>query len=551
MLITKEVEMNITHRNIKYYLEKGYNCIIGEKISINIEDLNPNSHYQVEVQCNHCKTIKNMQYEVYLRNINNTEINEYYCVHCKSFKRERIAQIKQNQKLLKRGDDYYWFFEENRIFELQKYIDKYGNIHNVDINDSKLYNAIIEYDGSSVLLAEKAGLNLDSIMTNKPYGYYDDLDNLVFEIQKFIDHYGRFPTQNEMSNELKFYHYHIYKHFDNIDQLKIYMEYNDNNDLIDNRGDRNSSYYELYVANFLIAHGLKDLYKREQYPFKKYDKNIFYRSDFTLYLQDGEDIHIEVWGENGDETSPKYQNYNETMKTKMSLYDKYSNNMRLISIFPKHLCGTYEQIYKNLFNIFKPYLNLDFKEIDYNLLISNNDLKDYEVFDEIMKYSRDSDYLPTRRELQKDDYGIKLYNIVISKYGGFIYFFNKFNKNMRSKMNNYWNEIEVYNRFDYMFDKYGRILSYEEYKNDKDPNLIGVYSYMQHNKGHIYYKLQYINYIIKNSRKIPDQMVEFLEDANNGRINGTNKHTVDSFNELITSVYNGFSSYQHHLKQSA
>jgi hypothetical protein len=54
MLITKEVKMNITNRNISFYRNKGYSCLRGNSIIVKVEDLPEGSNYPVEVKCDFC-----------------------------------------------------------------------------------------------------------------------------------------------------------------------------------------------------------------------------------------------------------------------------------------------------------------------------------------------------------------------------------------------------------------------------------------------------------------------------------------------------------------
>ena len=67
-LITKEVEMNITNRNVSYYRNKGHICNQGDIIKVKVEDLPSGSPYVVEVLCDFCnKEIVPKDYYRYLK----------------------------------------------------------------------------------------------------------------------------------------------------------------------------------------------------------------------------------------------------------------------------------------------------------------------------------------------------------------------------------------------------------------------------------------------------------------------------------------------------
>ncbi|MBZ9622857.1 hypothetical protein G9F71_008325 [Clostridium sp. FP2] len=131
MLLTKEMEVSIGMKNMKYYEEKGY--IIPKvkdgrgimriqrgstKIKVKVEDLQGRSRGVVDVQCDECNTSKPLEWGVYTRCIN--EDGKYYCKPCASklygHANSILTKLKSgksfadtNIKLL--GDDFlkkYW-----------------------------------------------------------------------------------------------------------------------------------------------------------------------------------------------------------------------------------------------------------------------------------------------------------------------------------------------------------------------------------------------------------------------------------------------------------
>jgi hypothetical protein len=326
-----------------------------------------------------------------------------------------------------------------------------------------------------------------------------------------------------MAKDLKLYTHHIYKHFNTIDEFKNYMEYNDKNDLIDNRGDYNASLYELLTANFLIAQGLGNSYKREVSPFKQFDSKIDYRSDFTFYTSDGKEIHIEVWGVPLTKVNDSYsKHYNEKRKLKEQLYYRHREKLTLISIDFEVYQQSYNDLQKSLYDILSPYLTLKFKSISVDLIKPLNIYNENEIYSFLMDYSSDKNYLPSKDELKKDEFGVYLLGYITLKYNGINYFSKKFNTKMRYKAN-YWNDNTVFEKFLYMVNKYGKILNLYEFKEYNDEELNGLYRYIDRNKGRLYYKIAFVRYCLDNNLTISSDMIKLLNDVITNNVNGVNK----------------------------
>lgn len=85
MLLTKEVEVKLHGRNIKYYNELGYDGKNNDIITVRIEDLQLGSNAIVDVLCDYCKdNILQMTYKYY-----NQRIKKYgncSCIKCQPIK---------------------------------------------------------------------------------------------------------------------------------------------------------------------------------------------------------------------------------------------------------------------------------------------------------------------------------------------------------------------------------------------------------------------------------------------------------------------------------
>ena len=61
MIISKNVLVNITNTNRKYYELKGYNTNDVSTLLINIKDLPLGSHTKIEVKCSNCGLEKEVE----------------------------------------------------------------------------------------------------------------------------------------------------------------------------------------------------------------------------------------------------------------------------------------------------------------------------------------------------------------------------------------------------------------------------------------------------------------------------------------------------------
>ena len=115
MLLTKEIEVNLSSRNIKWYESKGYiipkwkdkkgriSIKQGTKLIVKIEDLPINSHAKINISCDECgKTIKNIKWVDYLKHLH--ENNNYYCQKCAN---NLFVKEKRKKTLLLNSESFY------------------------------------------------------------------------------------------------------------------------------------------------------------------------------------------------------------------------------------------------------------------------------------------------------------------------------------------------------------------------------------------------------------------------------------------------------------
>ncbi|KON87338.1 hypothetical protein AF332_11215 [Sporosarcina globispora] len=428
MLMTKTVKVNITPRNKKIYLEKEYiNVTVGSSIDVGIDDLPKSSGKELFVKCDYCPNSYFIRYCDYIR----TKYDFFKkdaCKNCWHKKRMEITNYKIENKLIvdssARG---YWSIIENIEKELKEYIKFNGFTGKSDDKEQNKNWDMISWAIKNLnldlsQLVNKLGYEINDIQKRKPNGYIMPLEEIKSKIEKFITEYGFFPDQRILSKELKI-HTSDYQKHGTLNEIRDSMGYNNKVHLVDNKGFINKSNFELITANYLIAQNIP--YKREQYPFKKYDSNLNYRSDFTFYLPNNE-IHVEVWG--GMKTfngQRKLYDYDSVMKEKMSLYNKY--NIKLISVNPDIFYNSMGMIKKKLYSIFSSYLELPFIEVKDRLVstFTLHDMSDEELLKEIMKFSKYKEALPSFGVMRENEHEF-LYKEVMKRYDSIKDFAEKF-----------------------------------------------------------------------------------------------------------------------------
>lgn len=531
--------------NIPRYYNKVKRKLVykrGTAILVKIDDLSPTSPSLANIKCDYCLNQKVIEYKAYNIVLNAYEaVKKYSCAECQHLKKNDINDHRQKLGLLKRGDKAYWNYKENRIKELDFYIKKHGTIIGMQNNkDGMNISQVINSHGDSVDdYCIELGYNLENIkIRHKPEGYYDNLENIKHEISKLIEILDRFPKQIEVLKHLHINNNYLLVH-GGIRKIKELMGYSDSSDLIDDRGFRNSSVYEYMVAQYLIANDIP--YKREKCPFG--DKHKRLRSDFTFYLQENHEIHVEVWGyAKGAVTHSREKSYNEKRIKKEKLYREY--NHTLIGIDYEIFQGKYEDIQSRLFEIFSLYLDLKFKQVSQEVFIPPNKLSDDELCEEIMKYSNDKNMFP-KTEVLVENGRTGLYKEAVNRYGSYFNFANKYGKYTFYQYKK-WDSETLYKAFNYMQKEYGYILKIEDLrKKTKDRNLTGIAEYSNRVfGGYINARLSYYDYCADNQYNIPDLDIQYLDSLINCT-NGFNRRiATDERIKFATLILDKINQYK-------
>jgi hypothetical protein len=383
-------------------------------------------------------------------------------------------------------------------------------------------------------------LGYDYLELNGQYyenGYLDNYENFKFEVEKFIEDYGNFPTLKNFKYDLHI-PVSVISKYGSIKDLQKKIMGDKNNLLEDARGFYNRSHYEYMVAQFLIHNGID--YLREQFPFPK--PNNMLRSDFTFFGANQETYHVEIWGYyESDIASSISFLYNKKRKEKEELYNKYKIN--LISINPNVFNCSLDEVQSNLSLIFQSYLSMELLHIDIKYMINPNKISDMELLNRIMEYSNDNRFLPKQEILQQNI--PSLFNEMIRRYGNQNTFAIKYNKLTYSKVG-MWNKDFALTIMNYVHNKYGYLLRQSTIRNEylykKDDMLIGYINGIQKVFGcTVDAYLFYYQYCLENKIILHKIDLEYLRYLSVGyRFNGkyATQERKDKAKIILDTYYN-------------
>lgn len=468
-IITKQVETSWNPTTKNYYIEKGYIFTkYGDKFIVYTKDLQPRSNVIIEFKCDYCGNLIKRKFGRYNEMKNESFSKKDSCYKCNGLKIRDENRIKQELGLLKLGDKGYWEFKENRVKELERYINNNGTVEkiNKDKIGNPLYCAIMEYDKVSLREFVENELNIDwsTVSSYDVNNQFREFDNIRKVIIDFINEIGHFPTYNDFKYIIGL-NQRFVEHFGGIYELKRMLKWNDREDYLDDNGFYNRSSFEYMVAQFLIHNGIT--YKREQHPFKETN----HASDFTIFLKNGTVYHVEVWGYDVTNNGFYSKKYYKIKSQKIRLYNKYKLN--LISIEREVFDNSYDRIQDILIDKFSPILNNELKRIDLEFMISPKSLSDKEIISILLKNSNLKDSLATNKYYQS--IGLNSYLIEIRKrYGSIHKFATTYQLKTRRKIYE-WNKDIIFNIFKKISDNGERINKQTIYKY----NYGGLYSYLR------------------------------------------------------------------------
>jgi late competence protein required for DNA uptake (superfamily II DNA/RNA helicase) len=87
MILDREIYLKGNSKNIKYYIDLGYDVHVNEMFLVKIEHLTKGSTAKVRCECDNCGEIKTMQWGVLIRYVGTEANSKYYCKKCSIIKR--------------------------------------------------------------------------------------------------------------------------------------------------------------------------------------------------------------------------------------------------------------------------------------------------------------------------------------------------------------------------------------------------------------------------------------------------------------------------------
>jgi hypothetical protein len=362
MILSKTIPVVSSRATKTWLLQLGFPYKRGEVVHVKVEDLPEFCNRTVQVKCCYCGDVSDRVYHKVMRAMKEEPVFDYSCKECGHIRRKELAKHRLSNGELQEGDNIYWSFEENRLNALKEYIEEHGHVglflethagHAFKNRRLDLAEAII-----------KLGYDYDEVMGRAPNNYFDDFSNVEKRVNWFRDIFGYFPTKEEFLTVLKIGSTSL-KRLGGVYGIKRKMNVEKEN-YKDASGFYNSSRYECFVANFLLANGIS--YKREQKPFSK--PNHRKRSDFTFHLSNGEIVQCEIWGFPIDGKSDLALTYNQKRKEKEALYR--SHNYRLISVEESFFRNNdTDSVQDILIDLFSPIFEIELKKIPGSSFLEN------------------------------------------------------------------------------------------------------------------------------------------------------------------------------------
>jgi len=538
MLITKEVEVNITNRNKGYYNELNYNCNNGDIIKIDVKDLFKGSTIVVECLCDYClkegiNTITPKKFNEYNKERENFASDSCYkCGHKKEYD---ILKYKNDNGLLSIADRRYFTFKENRLKELKNHIDTFGTITNLRKFNKRLYSEILRNKETPTSLAIEIGYNIMDICSKLTPHYFDDWDKFELVLRELIKKFNRFPTQAEITKELCIGQQHINRH-GGIYEIKRKLNHIDTGDLIDDNGYYNNSSYEYILSQWFIHNTNVDIRRNVLISDNPViDGN--YNCDFVLLLPDNNKLWVEIWGGyRNNQKSNTFHNYNNTHDIKMNLYNKYQH--KLISLYPEFFDNKkYDSIQIALYELFSDKIECKHKSIDVEKIIPYSLVNEQEIINQVLSYSKNDSYLPLGKIINKVNN--RLMKEIVKRYGNYGEFSEKIGIPMEFKKNKFWNEDKILEYFNLIHSKYNKLLNRPEIINLKDncnlcKDLSGIIYVINRYGGLINLQLKYL---INNINKINSNDIIYLNKVINKKTKGI-KQEHQIIAQEILEIYN-------------
>lgn len=190
MIKNNTIKIFISYRNKTHYLKLGYKPILNQELEIKTEHLPTSSHVKVDVICAICKSVNNIQYDKYIRNIKRHDF--YGCRKC-SRQKAAITSIERY------GVDNYSKTDEYKKRVEDTNNSKYGYKTNLLCPDFKknIKNILLEKYGTENFWEIR-----ESNIKNKKLKLVNIKDIDIINILKSEDLYNNFLDIEDLNSAL-------------------------------------------------------------------------------------------------------------------------------------------------------------------------------------------------------------------------------------------------------------------------------------------------------------------------------------------------------------
>lgn len=359
-------------------------------------------------------------------------------------------------------------------------IEKYSK----DLQNKKLFNKLnylcykIHNKRLIRYCVEDLNWNWKKITNTLPEYYYKTYEHLKNDLFELKEELGYLPSVRIISEKLGI-GYRTLEKFGGM--LKIKQDLGCTL-LIDNRGYLNRSEGELAIAQFLIHNNIK--YERDVYISDNFKEDGYFNCDFVVENDDGKKYWIEFWGMCG------MFNYEEKIKTKIKLYQKFKHNLISIS-FKDYYKNSYENFIKILekkLSFIKNIKKLDKQDIFLNYKI----MSDRELYEKCLDNNGEKILIENLSNPLK----VEIYK----RFNSYLDLFEIFEDKIYNNSKNY-KEIGFDNIFIALILKNGKIPSVKELNKTHK----GLTRTLSRNEGKVYWEIKSYIKMINNNIKIPNE----------------------------------------------
>jgi ribosomal protein L24E len=332
--------------------------------------------------------------------------------------------------LKEKPKDVKWTFE-TAVNELEPIINEIGYFPSQSDLDRLNLKGLRGYISKNNLLdALKKHFDVQSKLrkntVSRPSGYWNNHKNVLLELDKVFNKFGRIPTNKELL-ELGFGSLALHVKKLPKETLEKY-NYFSNSILIKTKdGHFVRSNYELLFDNYLSFNNL--IHQTEGIIAEGHSKK--YQFDFKLTLSNKKIVFVEIWGYTRNRNKQE-KNYHQKRLLKESFYK--SLKLNLIGI-PADI---YEKSFEEIYNYFSKAIskcdkNYIPKEIDINYFLWGSTYNEENLIESLrILISLNQGYFPTTNELRGIENGEGIIS-QIQKFGGVEYFKNKLNVTSKLK----------------------------------------------------------------------------------------------------------------------